>query len=430
MKFTVRVDGFLEGITPAAEVSSKVAIKDFDSLYKINIETDKNYIKVSSFNGGMAVVSELSNASVKSLDYKPDIDGNATVSSKDLLAILMSFEPDREVIFEVKKNSQGSRELQVILETDQEQYQTLPIFSAPVSIPKMASEKNGDFAKTVEIPKGLLDYGFSNVKFALGFEASMPLYKHIAITASNDTLRFGAGTGARHAISIFEGTDVAKSSAKECSFLFQGVTVPSIQKVLKSCVDDTIKIMETKKKDGVVFQTVIESVPHKIVLVGLDHSLKWIDEGKILDLDYPIKMVLNVEDLKYAAKGTWATYNEDARKDKKPHKAELSFDIAKKHISIKSQEKMRSCRKVAIIDSEVEAGVDGDVFMICMSAYLKEVVDIACSDRIQLEAIGPKNAIVVTCYAGDKVSDRSSLKNKDERGFEEKLIMLFATHAK
>jgi hypothetical protein len=103
--------------------------------------------------------------------------------------------------------------------------------------------------------------------------------------------------------------------------------------------------------------------------------------------------------------------------------------VAKKSVNIKTNEYMRSSRKVALQD--VFTTDNNEMSFACVSSYLSEIVDQGDrNEYIQLEAIEAKKPIVVYFYAPEKVADEKTLKNVDKaKGYTEKFITFFGTYS-
>jgi len=430
MKFKCQVESFIDGILAAVDVSSKGTIKEFYGVDKINVEATKDNIVISAFGGKLGLTSTLSNVSVPSLNYVFDTAGKTTISSKDLLSVLQSFDAIENVIVELKEDKMtDTKELIVSMEKDEEQFQTIPCFHAFIDIPV----KTDKFAKELKIDKKVFISGIKKVMYAAGYETERPEFLVFALTASKDTLRFSAGTGARHSIYEVEGKNIVEASPTDMVFMVPKDHTQAMLKALGSASSDVVVLKEAKKANDVPFHIVVECEPQDFILVGLDPSNKWPDENKVLGLDYKYKMVIKLGDLALAAKGTAATLNEQVKEDmkqgKKSHKAIFDIDVAKKSVNIKTNEYMRSSRKVALQD--VFTTDNNEMSFACVSSYLSEIVDQGDrNEYIQLEAIEAKKPIVVYFYAPEKVADEKTLKNVDKaKGYTEKFITFFGTYS-
>jgi len=428
MKFSVMVEGFMKAIDAAASAATKSSLKDFPEGERMTISATKENMVVSAFGGRLGIKTVVSNDSFVNLNYQHTNDGKVTVNAKDLVRVLESFIPEETVILKTKKNSKDNNivnELYVMMSDDEEQYQTLPCYDSDVNLPEKAS----NFVKTIEMDKNTLIYGISKVMFAAGQEQTKPLYLNMSLATAVDSIKFSAGTGSRHAILSVDGKNIVKSTPKKASILIPKDTLGILTHILSNAVSETVFVKESNKKDGAPFQVVIESGEQEIMLVGLDSSLKWVDESKLLNAKYPNRMITRISDWAYASKGTFATFDHKLKKEGKVHKAYLNVDLTKNHIVVKTNEAMRSSRKIPIIDHEFED--DGECDYICVSSYLHEMTSIAKEDGgfIQIELIGATKPIVVYYHAGKELVDSDDIKKEDDGvGFSEKLIIFFGTH--
>ena len=427
MKFTTMVQGFSKGITPAVDVSSK-GDKKFEGTDRINLEVNRDEIVVSAFNKVVAITSKLSDLTTNDLSYRFDTEGKTSVNAKDLMSVLESFPPESSVIFELKTGKDGkAQELSVTMEKDADQFQTLPCFGQLITLPTKATQ----FTKTAEIRKDILSYGVGKVAFAAGFEKaeSSKIYLNTSLKFNKDKVRFSNGTGARHAVLDLEGTGLVKGVTSEIAMLIPAAVLLDCTKLIETSNSDMVKIEESKKSDIYPFQIIFSSDPHEIIVVGLDSSLQWVKEDNIIKQVYDFKMVTKGDDWAYAAKGTSATFNEQIKKERRAHKAHVDVDMAKKTMTIKTNETMRSNRKVSIVDAN--APKESNCSFICMSAYLREISNIVRGDDyIQVEAIGAKKPVLIRFYAGDKVADGDKIKLVNSaKNFTEQFVVFFGTHS-
>jgi hypothetical protein len=422
MKFTVIVEGFKKSIAASVGAASR-GDKDYEGSGRISIEAKPDELVFKVFGGKLGLVSTVSNVIIDSLNYRFDSGGVATVSAVDLLNVLDSFNNGENISFELNQKKGQGKELVISMDTDSEQYQTLPCYNSQVVIPDIATK----FDKVVSMDKDIFRYGADKVAFAMGFEKEQPQFLHMSLTTDKDEIKFAAGTGARHALLDLVGDKIVKSTPTQTSILLQRDNISVIIKILETSDSDTITIKESLKNGDCVYQTIIEFSPYQIILVGLDPMLTWIDEEKILSKKYPIRLVTKVDDWILASKGTIATYNDQVKKEKKAHKALISMDFVTDKITIKANETMRSNRKVTIVDKAVDDGIQSCDFA-SVSAYLREIAA-SKSEYIQIEAIGKGKPVCVYRHARDTVSKPDDMVKDDARGFKEKFVVFFGTHA-
>ena len=427
MEFSVTTEGFMSGISAAVNASSKDVVKDFEGVDKINLQVDQNGIVVSSFGGRVAVKTLLSDTEIDNLGFVFKSSGQVCSSAVDLFNVLDSFAPTDNLIITLSDND-GTKELLVKLESDEEQYQTLPCFSKLVDLPKKAD----NFAKVIKIRKSVLMYGLDKVGFAAGIEKEKPqYYMNLVMNTSSDSIRFSAGSGARHAILDIEGDKIFTAKPVKSSVILSKNYMPVVTKALQTVGDGDITISESKKKQqDAPFQILIEADPYEIIIVGVDPSLQWVDESAVLDKDYSIKLITKADDWKYVVKGIAATYNDQVKQERRAHKAEMEVDFANDNIVVKTKEKMRSHRKLPIVDVE-NVNNESSCDLVCVSAYLSEIALAAKKeDYVQLEMMGKSMPVVVCYHAGEKISERKDMIQESAEGYKERFLVFFGTHAK
>lgn len=426
MKFTVKAEGFITAISAAIDAATKANLKDFSGGDQIKIEASQDEIIVSSFGGRLAVKTSISDVTFNELNYIFEEKGYVLVNAKDLLSVLTSFSSAEDLVFEVEVLDEGdgsrSVELKISMKSDSEQHQTLPVYDNKMQLPIKAD----NFAKVIEVKRYILSSGLERVVPASGYEKENHVFLNVAIRAKKNYVRFSAGTGGRHIILEMEGNEVAKATPSDASILIPKDYVPIINKVLSTVTTENVKIQESKKSDTTTFQVCIECGPQEIIIVGLDSALKWVDEQKVVDLNYTTKTIVKVQDLALAANGIRATFNDQIRKAKRIHKVSFDIDMKKKVISVEANEVMRSLRKIEIVDSESQG--DKSNFR-CMSEYLKEIANYTKDDEfVQIESIDAKKPVVVYGHALNKVANKDDIKKTDSAtGITEKMTIFFAT---
>jgi len=424
------VEGFISAIDAAASAATKGTLRDFQEADRITISSTNDDIIVSAFGGRLGIKTTVSNNIFANLNYHCKNEGKVTVNAKDMMKVLESFIPEETVIFQTKKNTDSSNivnELCITMLNDAEQYQTLPCYDTHVNLPEVASS----FLKTIEIGKDAFIYGVNKVIFAAGNERTKPLYLNVLLSSSDDEIKFSAGTGSRHVLLYMDGKKIVKANPKKTSILIPKDALSVFTHVLNNVKSDVITIKESDRKGNAPFQIVVECGEQQMVLVGLDSSLKWVDESPILDIDYPNKFVTRLSDWSYASKGTHATFNEQFKREGSIHKAQLDIDLAKKQLFVKTNAAMRSSRKVTIIDHKF--GDESEVDYSCVSSYLQEISSIVDNDEgfVQIELMKATKPIIVYHYASKKITeDTNDIRKEDEgNGFSERLIMIFGTYS-
>ena len=429
MKFSCKVSGLLEGIVPAIGVSTHSVVKDFKGSGKIHIESNKDEIIVSSFNGKVAIRSVISDLISGNLSYSCLSEGSVTVSSVDLQNVLSSFRKDDEIEVGIKNDNNG-KEFVINKKSDEEEYQTLPCASEDIEMPKRAKK----FEKEITIDRNVYNYGINKVFWAIGYEENMPQYMHVVLRLNKNEARFVTGTGGRFAILNIDGENFMDSNSDEqITILLPKDHTESVKKIFSSIDDEKITIKANNEQSS-NYQIAISTKAHEIVFVNLDSDIAYPDENKILSYNPPNKFVTNISEWEYVGKGIIATYSEELKKEHRQSRAVVAVEKDASALIVKSGSIMKASRKVPILASNFEAETK-DIEFVCNSAFLKEISEHgADQDNIQIEIpTGQENKkpIIIRYYALNEVKDGATLVNKNESsGLNEKYTTFFATLSK
>ena len=406
MKFKAKVSGLTAGTAAAIEVATKNVVKDFEHVDKVRVACTVDELSVQAWNGRMCIEEILSDLTMD-LGWEHSKDGIACVNAKDLGRVLSSFKPDVKLDVELKDNKDSGKELVLSLESDKKQYQTLPCYDDEIDFPSMP--KGSDGVKEININRGVFLRGVGKILFAAGFEEQREKYLYWVLRAEGENARFAAGTGQRFAILDVEGKNVFGAKPKKHTFMMPKAQTPVLVSILGNLDDDNITIKEIKNDN--VFQLAIETARQKMLLLGMNPSIDWIDENVVLSADYTFKFVTEISDWKYASKGATATFDEQLKKEKRPHKAHVKVHPDDGDLFISTDHRMKSARKVGLIDFKG----DGDgVEFVAGSSYISEIAENADEDGyIQMEFIKTvdekRKPVLVRYFAADKVADGSTL---------------------
>ena len=422
MKFEVKALAFLKSIIPVTDVATKAVFKDLASVGKISIKTIVDQVEAVAFGGRLGIKADVSNKTVNDLSLKILEEGEVIVSAVDLSNVLSSFMPQDLITFELSKKGKQS-EVSIYASNDNEEFQTLPCYDVQIDLPKASKKVN----QQVKIDKKAFLKGLNKVFFAIGYEETKPQYLYWAMKVSKEKVRFSAGDGGRWAVLDMTGKDfIDYTDSKEIEFLFMKEHTQVFSKVLDASNVDDLTIKQYAKTSG-SFSVFLEASPYEIILVGMDPSMVGVDESVFLDRDYKHRILVNIADLEYASRGIYATFNEQCRKLNKEHKVKVSFDFKKKKAVLKANYSMSSSRKVTLVDCD---SADNDCWFIAVSPYLREITGHAQnSETIQMETSGPKTPVLVRFFAGNKVTDKDTIKFKDDAlDISEQFSTFFATY--
>lgn len=421
MEFKVQASGLFGGLQLAADVSNKNPLKDFVSAGKVGLRIATNGITVYTWNGRLSYETILNELNTDNFSYEFVEPGEVVVAASDLLRIVPSFLHDDKLIVTAGKSQDGKDEVTFALASDREQIQTVPCFSEKIEMPKQSS----DLPLSVDIRRDIFLRGVSKVFYAIGDEQERERYLYWVIRARNGQLRFASGDGRRYAFLDVSGTNLF-SAKVDLNLMMPKEQTPAVIKVLTSVSDENITVKTTKSGN----QIVISAGDTKLVLVGIKEDVEWINEDKVLAITYPIRMTAKLSDWALAAKGTLATYTEEMKKERRVHKASVVIDLIKKEIVVKTEEKMKSLRKIKIIDFD---GTATDKIEMAMPSYC--ILDISNQSEgdgyIQIEYISAsdnkKRPFLIRHFAAEKVTDGNALFQINKSlGITEKFSMVVA----
>ena len=423
MKFEVKSLVFADTILPVIELSQKNGQKEFVGINKINLFVDKEGIDFSSNNGNASISGRIEPLATDEIDFKFVEEGEVCVDASQLRNALISFHKDDNVEIELKKVD-ASQELFIRSCVDKEQLQTISCFDTQVDIPQVSSS----FDKELTINKEVFTNAVNKVAFAFGYEKERGNgeFLYWVLRAKKDKLRFASGTSGIFAVMDVSG-DKIYSSNKEFDIMFLNTHMPLLLNVLNKIKDEEITIKVSDPKTN--YQIVVSSELFNIVLTGMNSSIEWINENTVLDKDYPLKVVTKVSDWDYATKGVLATFTPEMRKQGQPHKTIMEIDKNKNIITTKSENQIKSTRKIPILDGVFPVDGNNSYKSATYSDYLAHIA--SCWNKegnIQMEFSGDagKKPIVVYFNAGEKVLDSKTLKRVDiTNGAVEKFVMFF-----
>lgn len=429
MKFTVEVSGLLAAVDPILDVATKHTMKDFVGTGKINIESDKT-LRFSAFNGLMSATKEVSDIDAAEMSYACETYGEICVPAKEFYNAVQSFASGSLLEIEVKEKD-GIVEMLLSPQNDPDQIQTVLCQLDLVELPEAADT----FTKQLEMNRGMFVYGVGKIDFAIGYEEQREQYLYWVLRAKKDSARFVAGTGGMFAILDMESKDLIQSK-EDVDFLFPKEQTAVLQKILSShSKADKITIEESDPNSKSPFQLVITSGSIKMTIVAMNPNIRWVNEEDFLQAKYGFKTIMKVKDWDYAGRGIIATFDDELRREKKPHKAIVDFDFKKDFVKVETHGSMRSKRKVKLVDSV--SSKDACRFA-CDSTYLGQIAQKAPDDcgNVQIELNDSSETsegrsksdrvVLVNYFAADKVSTQTPQRVNASLGISESFRIFFA----
>jgi len=426
MKFKARIRDLAKGLEPAVSVATKGTIKEYENALFLTIIVDSNGLTAIADGGKLSIYADIGNTEFDKLDYEFISEGIATVKAVDIKATLSSFDENALVTIELTGDEDSGRELLCILDSDPDQFQTLPVHNDDI----MRDRFIDDFMETVKDEDGLIIRrdifvsASSRLAFAHGFEEYRPAYLYWVIRAKKGEIRFAAGSGGRFAILDFIGNDL--SNVKED----MNLVVPNEQTVVLNDIlgkisDENFVIHKTDR------HMITKTNNYIAVASNYDPDIEWPSENTFLERENAYKITTRVGDWPNAVKGLAATNNEDVRKNSDYHVANLQVDLKKNVITAKTTGgSMRSQRKIRIEDAE-SASEYNDLTLNFLSKYLFEAFKNSVDDEhVQIEIESSDRPVVIRYHAGAQVGNGEDfLKPNEAFGVQERYSVFFATFA-
>jgi len=423
IKFEASAAGLTKGLIPVIDVANKNVLKDFEFAGKIKLVVEQDALTACAWNGKMSIRNEISDLTTDELLYTCHETGSVVVDGSDVALVISSFRPSDQLIIYVSENGSG-KEVVFSLLDDSEQYQTVPCYDADMDVPE--SETN--IVKKTIIRRDAFLRGAAKVLFALGYEDRRPRYLYWVFRVSEYSLRFIAGTGARFAVMDMDGANLFKEKSETFDMMIPGESTKVIAKILSDINDEYVTIEQSDPKSN--YQIIVSSGSSTIIMLGMDPDETYIDENVILDANYTEKFISEVADWEYAGKGAKATYDVRLKKESRPHPGQVLVDFEKNEVIVKTTERMRSSRKVKIIDKDT---TNPKISFNASCPFLNEIADNAENDKyVQIEYIEDvdnknRRPILVRYYVNDKVSSSNEV-GRDNKvlASKEKFSVFFA----
>jgi len=425
MKCKAKVSEMIRGLESVVDVANKNGISDFDQVGKVHLDVKDGEMVASAWNGRMTIDTVLSDITLDDFEYSCDEPGDITVNASELFIALTSFPPSQILIMESKSGGSG-KEITLTLADDPDQYNTIPCYEDGLDKPEAAS----DITKEIVIRRDVFIRGINKVSFAVGFEKNRVHYHYWVLKGEDKWARFVVGSGSRFAAYDVDGDNIFKTKTDEFQILFPKEQTEVFLKVLSRIDDEWITIKESNPVPG-PFQLTISCPSCEILLVGMDANIKWIDENTVLKADYNSKFITEIVDWAFAGKGTLATWDEQLKKDRKPHKGLVDVNFDKKNLTLKAETKMKSQRKIKIEDSSSDK--KSIEFAVSVS-FLADIAEHAEDkgfvqiEHLETDSGDKKRPVVVRYYAAQNVTpDSNSItRTNPQLNVDEKFSMFFA----
>jgi hypothetical protein len=375
VKFTCVAGPLLIGLKPVIDVATKGVATEVETARKFYLRTEsKGQALVARAHGGrLATEISIHNLNIDDFNYNCITDGEVVIDADQMRDNLSSFNEDDEIIVSASKN-----EFKIALKADKDQYQSLVVYDVDVQMPVLATK----FDKVVEISRSMFIEGIDKIFFAIGKDKDREVFQHWALRIDGDKIRFIAGDGGFFAFLDVEGDSLVQSSINKTHILFPKDQTPVIKDILESREEEKIKIgyaVRTKTHND---QFVIDYGKNRMVLVGFDPSIQYVDEEQLLKLNKPIHVQTPVKEWATAIKGMMATYTKDYRDTHQTFVASVEFDLANEVVVLKTETPLKMSRKVPI--SKIIKNTDNEesVQLNCPGPVLKDIVDHSKKDSV------------------------------------------------
>lgn len=420
MKFTAKLVGLLNGLSPVTAVSTTGVKREYPDEAKVSLTSTQDGLVVEANNGNVAVKNVLKDQN--NLDYAFSAAGSITVSTPDLLNTLKSFDKDDVLDVELK-----GTELYFVPQSDTEKSQTLPSEVRQIEMPKATSV----FEKEAVVSKAALIEATNRTLFAIGFEKFRPEFLYWKLHVEPKRLRVVVGDGGRFPFYDIEGDNVVTATAPTTLLIYKEHN-PALLKVISGMESETVTFKESVRgsDDGVPDQIVVTGGSLTATLIGHEPGTKWPDEQAFLARPNNYKFITRSTDWEKEMAGLMATNNADIRNQNITHITLMTIDFKKGLITLKSDHMMKSVRKVKIVDSWVNDGNPEVVEFKATTQILNDMVAQAKGCNLQMELADGIKPMVVKYFAGDVVADGPFHRTNTAAGTKEQYITVFGAYNK
>lgn len=470
MKFKAKVRGLLAGLEPAITVSTKGTSKDYRLAHFITLNISEDGILVSADGGRMSVTSRLDALNQNTLGFECLTPGSVTIRALDIRKMLQSFNPEDEILFELRASSgadteadadqddspktpvpdregmneqenqtldassemvDGDKEQESILDSghevactllsDETELQTLPcaVFSIESTLQEPVNPDS-----ELKIRRDVFVSAANRIAFAQGYQEFRPAYLYWVIRAGKNSVRFVAGSGGRFAVLDVNGDNITNATKRQ-NILVPNWVTPAMVDVFGKMAGDYMSFYAGER------QIVIRCGQIEAVISQIDPNIKWPDENLLLNRSNKLKFTTRLGNWMNAVKGISATYSEDIKKQRHVHTASITCDPKTKMLHAKSNDQLKSNRKVSIDDVWSSNGSSPFTFK-CVSQYLGEAIKNGDENEyVQVEADTESSPIIIRYHAGEKVAEANEFNKMNEvLGVTEQYTIFFAPRTK
>jgi len=425
MKFRSKASGLKSSLEPVALVAMKGTQKDFTDAKKITLDAQQGSLLASAFGGNMSIRSEINNVNNPESQYSNEIEGKVTVHAQELIEALDSMPPSETLIVELRSINDSAKELVFTMGSDEEQFQTISCFPADVDMPPRYEKE----IASAKVNRLIFADCLKRIGFAFGEEDYFPQYFYWRTKLNKNEIRFIAGTGARFAMTNFTGDGIVETG-KEMAFILHKTIMGVMSDLLNISNDDLVSIKQVNQPQGDAQRVLLLMGCHEVCveMVSSQDAEAWdsVNEKGVIGGDKAATIVFEKSDLDLAVKGIIATYTEDMKKQNQTHVADAHIDIDKKCLYLKTNTRLKSQRKLSILDGNYKEG-DNVFDFSCASRYLGEFSrNYRSGGRVQMEFIGDQQPVLLWANAQNSVSSNSDMVNRnDSTGVEEQYLMFF-----
>jgi hypothetical protein len=417
MKFKAQVGGLIEGLKPMFVVASKGVQKNYEMENVITLNAVKDYLQVMADGGRVSGKTNIGNSNYN-FDYECIEDGTVTVNASSLQKSLESFNGSDSIIFEIVAGKNGNN-VRITSTTEKDECQVIPVL--PVTCSFQEIDAKGKKVISLSVKRELFMNYANKIMFAHGDSEQFKEFTYWVLRTEKDGyLRFVSGTGNIFAIIELVGKNLSDAKGKE-AILFPNDQTATLVGILGSLKCDMIKIESGEK---FVCISCGETV---INIYNCDPQVKWPDENVFLNRDSKFKFTTKAGSWKNAMKGILATNSDDLKQQNKIHVCSLGFDLSGKVIQTKTDNSLKSFRKVPIEDIGTNEDTK-ELKILCVSKFMNDIISRAGDEEfLQFEIENPDKPVVVRHYASSGVGDYQGFIKPSDDGFSERYSVFFAT---